>query len=202
MQVYFVTSISERPLGTKCLTFSEIIHEFCLRFAMVPDFVPSTTHGYQLIFSPLINIWDCPHLIKSNFTHVRAMHWVTVLVQFIEHNFPFKKQLNNHLIHAGTWIYQGVFPFSKLKVSDRGARVCKAFVDVGMLTRHELIQTAPTTSCWLFLPSPTPGTPLPQWGAEVPPPLRCLLETLKYVTWCQNLYTSPLCIYESNYCQK
>ena len=46
MQVEFVTSISERLLGTKCLTFSKIIHEFCLRFALVTDFVPSATHGY------------------------------------------------------------------------------------------------------------------------------------------------------------
>ena len=46
MQVEFVTSIGERPLGTKCFTFSEIIHEFCLRFAMVSNFVPSVMHGY------------------------------------------------------------------------------------------------------------------------------------------------------------
>ena len=46
MLVEIVTSISERPLGTKCLTFSEITHEFCLRFTMVLDFVPSATHGY------------------------------------------------------------------------------------------------------------------------------------------------------------
>ena len=40
MQVEFVTSISKRPLGTKCFTFSEIIQEFCLRIAMVPRFCP------------------------------------------------------------------------------------------------------------------------------------------------------------------
>ena len=62
MQVEFVTSLGKRPLGTKCFTFIEIIHEFCLRFAMVPNFVPSATHAYWLIFFPLINIWDCSHL--------------------------------------------------------------------------------------------------------------------------------------------
>ena len=41
MQAEFVTSISEMTLATKCFTSSEIIHEFCLRFAMVTDFVPS-----------------------------------------------------------------------------------------------------------------------------------------------------------------
>ena len=46
MQVEFVTSLSKRPLGTKRFTFSEIIHEFCLRFAVVPSFVPSAMHGY------------------------------------------------------------------------------------------------------------------------------------------------------------
>ena len=46
MQAEFVTSISEVALATKCFTFSEIIHEFCLRFAMVTDFVSSAGHGY------------------------------------------------------------------------------------------------------------------------------------------------------------
>ena len=41
MQVEFVTSINKRPLGTKCFTFSEIIHELCLRFAMVPILSPT-----------------------------------------------------------------------------------------------------------------------------------------------------------------
>ena len=45
MQVDFVTSISQSPFATKPLNFSEIIHEFCLRFAMVPNFVPAATHG-------------------------------------------------------------------------------------------------------------------------------------------------------------
>ena len=30
MQVEFVTSLSKRPLGTKCFTFSKTIYEFCL----------------------------------------------------------------------------------------------------------------------------------------------------------------------------
>ena len=30
MQLEFVTSLSKRPLGSKCCNFSEIIHEFCL----------------------------------------------------------------------------------------------------------------------------------------------------------------------------
>ena len=32
MQLEFVTSLSKRPLGTKCCTFNEIIPEFCLTF--------------------------------------------------------------------------------------------------------------------------------------------------------------------------
>ena len=46
MQVEFVTSLSKRPLGTKRFTSGEVIHEFCLRFAVVPSFVPSAMHGY------------------------------------------------------------------------------------------------------------------------------------------------------------
>ena len=46
MLVEFVISISESLLSTKCLTFSEIIHEFCLGFAMLPYFVLSATYGY------------------------------------------------------------------------------------------------------------------------------------------------------------
>ena len=59
LQLEFVTSISERLLGIKCLTFSEIIHEFCLR---LPNFFPSATYGYQSILSPLINSWNYSHL--------------------------------------------------------------------------------------------------------------------------------------------
>ena len=62
MQVEFVTSVSERLLGSTCFIFGEVIHRFSLRFAMVPNCVPSATRGCYLIFSPLINIWDCSHL--------------------------------------------------------------------------------------------------------------------------------------------
>ena len=48
MQIEFVTRISERLLGTKCFTFSGIVHKFCLRFKMVLNFVPSATYGYFL----------------------------------------------------------------------------------------------------------------------------------------------------------
>ena len=58
--VEFFSSVSERSLGTE--GDREIIHELCLRFAMVPIFVPFTMDGYYLKFSPLINIWDCSDL--------------------------------------------------------------------------------------------------------------------------------------------
>ena len=89
------------------------------------------------------------------------MHWVTILLQFKQHNFPFKVHLSNHLICVVFGLNRGYPPSVNMK--DRGVEACKAIVDAGMLTWADI-------DC---SPPPPPPPPLvagcPNISYTVPP---------------------------------